>query len=56
MGYINKRHRCPLPYIEGNGDIWRCDDCGELWRSYAPGNPEYNGWRRLTWLTRWLHS
>ena len=54
MGYIERRHQCLPPYIEGNGDLWRCDECFRLWRSYVPGNPEYNFWRRVGWLGRFL--
>ena len=56
MGYIEKQHRCQWPYIEGNGDLWECDECKVLWRSYAPVNPAYNGWRRAGWITRALHK
>ena len=54
MGYELQQHRCSLPYVEGNGDIWRCDECDLLWRSYAPGNPAYNAWRHVGWLGRWM--
>jgi hypothetical protein len=41
MSYLKVRHRCPLPLINGQGDIWQCDECGKIWRSI------YAGWRRL---------
>lgn len=54
MAYRVQQHRCALPYVQGHGDIWECDECGRLWRSYAPGNPTYNSWRRLGWLGRMI--
>jgi hypothetical protein len=56
--YVEKQHRCPLPYIEGNGDLWRCGECGDTWRSFAPGNPAYNRWLRAhlqnPWRATWI--
>ena len=47
MGYVRVKHRCPLPTVLGHGDLWDCDECGRRWRSVAPGNPAYAGWRRV---------
>lgn len=52
MGYMRVKHRCPLPFIRGHGDIWQCDECSKVYRSHAPGNPNYECWRRLGWLGR----
>jgi ribosomal protein L37AE/L43A len=49
---IKHKHRCPLPAVEDNGDIWECDECGRQWKSYAPGNPRYNAWHRVLWKRR----
>jgi len=54
MSYVRVKHRCALPWVKGAGDIWQCDECGHYWRSVAPGNPDYAGWRRLGWLGRTL--
>ena len=54
MGYVSKEHRCILPSVEGNDDVWECDECHRLWRSFAPGNPAYNSWRPLSSFRRWL--
>lgn len=56
MGYERRIHRCRVPMVEGDGDLWRCNDCGDLWRSVAPGNPANECWRKVGWFGRWLHS
>lgn len=52
--YLEVRHRCQLPCVLGAGDIWMCHKCGSVYRSVAPGNPAYAGWRRLGPIGRWL--
>jgi len=52
MGFVKIHHRCPLPWIEGHGDIWQCDICGRYWKSIAPGNPAYNEWGRAYFVGR----
>jgi hypothetical protein len=67
-------HRCPVPHEASlgspageHGDLWRCDDCGTLWRvGYAcdicdrhrDDSPHFGGhtigleWRPATWWQR----
>jgi hypothetical protein len=52
--YVHLEHRCNLPFILGNGDVWQCSDCLTFYRSVAPGNPDYAGWRKLGPFGRWL--
>jgi hypothetical protein len=52
--YLHLTHRCNLPYVLGHGDIWICDECDTCYRSVAPGNPDYAGWRKLGPIGRWL--
>jgi ribosomal protein L37AE/L43A len=49
MGYIRVKHRCDPPPVLGSGDIWECGKCGQQWKSYAPGNPDYACWRKVFW-------
>lgn len=54
MGYVHQEHRCFLPPVAGQGDIWVCEECGKYWRSYAPGNPAYNAWKPIGPIGRWV--
>lgn len=79
MSWVHKTpvdtHECATPRSDGflgcvvgqYGDLWRCDDCGELWRvGYACdycdryGDNPHRGvhavgvmWRPATWWQRW---
>lgn len=54
-GYVVKRHLCDPPPVRTTGDIWRCE-CGKVWRSRHPGNPDFAGWYRLGPILRRLHG
>lgn len=50
MRTLRDPHRCPLPGVYGrHGVIVQCE-CGQAWRSVAPGNPAYEKWRRVSKL------
>lgn len=54
---LHTPHRCQLPGIYGRaGLIEKCDICGSVWRSVAPGNPSYEGWRPAGKLYLWLRG
>jgi hypothetical protein len=46
-------HRCSPGYPAGNGEIVQCD-CGRYWIARCYPNPDYDRWRRLTWIGRKL--
>lgn len=47
-------HQCQLGHPDRSGILQLCE-CGRLWRSVAPGNPLYAGWRRVGPIRRWLY-
>lgn len=57
MSYVRRRpkpHLCRVPFGSfspaGNpGDVWRCDDCGTLWKLQER---EFF----LTWTRRWVRA
>jgi len=52
---LYRPHRCQLPDPDRTGIIWRCDECGRVWRSNYPGNPNYADWYRLGPILRFLY-
>jgi hypothetical protein len=55
MSELYRPHCCNLPYPYPSGIIWRCDECGRIWRSSYPGNPAYAKWYRLGPILRWFY-
>lgn len=54
MTYLRQPHTCDLPYPDVAGTVWKCDNCGTIWRASVPGNPNYAKWYRVGWLLRRL--
>lgn len=45
-------HYEPIWYVAdgGHGDLWRCDDCGRLWRNDAGRWERANWWQQIRYF------
>ena len=49
MGYIRIKHRCYPPWVNGDGDIWECDECRRQWKSIAYVDGVGGYWSKTLW-------